>query len=134
MDVTPDPGRWAEEMFGAADLGDRRRTRRLVAAAARIAAHPEKAFTQVFDWNELRGFYRLCHQAEATLGAVMGPHWERTRRAMGEHPVVLVLHDTTELDYSTHRALTGVGQIGNERGRGLLQHNSLAVLPGPRRG
>jgi hypothetical protein len=52
---------------------------------------------------------------------------------MGGHPVVLVLHDTTELDYSTHRALTGLGQIGNEWGRGLLQHNSLAVLPGPRR-
>jgi hypothetical protein len=133
MDVTPDPSQWAEEMFGAADLGDQRRTRRLVAAAARIAAHPEKAFTQVFDWNELRGFYRLCHQAEATLGAVMGPHWERTRQVMGSHPVVLILHDTTELDYSTHRALTGLGQIGNERGRGLLQHNSLAVLPGPRR-
>lgn len=133
MDVPPDPGQWAEATFGSADLGDPRRTRRLVAAAARIAAHPTKAFTQVFDWNELRGFYRLCHQAEAALAAVAGPHWDQTRRAMAEYPVVLVLHDTTELDYSTHPALTGLGQIGNERGRGLLQHNSLAVLPGPRR-
>jgi hypothetical protein len=37
------------------------------------------------------------------------------------------------LDYTTHRAMSGLGQIGDEWGRGLLQHNSPAVLPGPRR-
>jgi hypothetical protein len=132
MDLAPDPAEWAEQTFGAADLGDPRRTRRLVAAAARIATQPGKAFPQVFDWNDLRAFYRLCDRSAATLDAVMGPHWDQTRRAMGQYPVVLVVHDTTELDYSTHRALTGVGQIGNQRGRGLLRHNSLAVVPGTR--
>jgi hypothetical protein len=44
----------------------------------------------------------------------------------------LVLHDTTELDYSSHPHLAGAGQIGNEHGRGFLQHNSLAVVPRPR--
>jgi len=51
---------------------------------------------------------------------------------MTEHPVVRIVHDTTELDFSSHHALTGLGQIGNERGRGLLQHNSLAIVPTPR--
>jgi hypothetical protein len=132
MDVTPDPRRWAELHFAGADLGDARRTRRLVDAAAAIAAHPEKSFPQVFDWNQLRGFYRLCSQPRATLAAVQQPHWEQTRQAMGRAPLVLVLHDTTELDYSSHRHLAGAGQIGNEHGRGFLQHNSLAVVPRPR--
>jgi hypothetical protein len=131
MDVLHDPGTWAEQTFGSADLGDRRRTRRLVRSAAQIAAQPEKSFTQVFDWNELRGFYRLCDQSEATLAAVMGPHWEQTRQAMGQQPLVLILHDTSELDFSSHHKLTGIGQIGNENGKGFLQHNSLAVLPQP---
>jgi hypothetical protein len=51
---------------------------------------------------------------------------------MSRHPVALILHDTTELDYSRHHHLAGRGQIGNEFGRGFLQHNSLAVLPQPR--
>src|SRR5260370_15195955 len=63
----------------------------------------------------------------------MAARWEQTRQAMGREAVVLVLHDTSELDYSSHRRLKGIGQIGNERGRGLLQHNSLAVVPQPRR-
>ena len=123
---------WAERNFAKAQLGDGRRTRRLVASAARIAAHPEKAFPQVFDWNDLRGFYRLCNRRETTLAAVMQPHWDQTRQAMAEQPLVLIVHDTTELDFSSHHALTVIGQIGNERGRGLLQHNSLAIVPQPR--
>jgi Transposase DNA-binding/Transposase Tn5 dimerisation domain len=132
MEVLADCWAWAERTFGDAALGDPRRTRRLLRAAAAIAAHPEKSFTQIFDWNDLRGFYRLCDQSEATLGAVLGPHWQQTRQAMGQQPLVLILHDTTELDFSTHADLTGAGQVGNENGRGFLQHNSLAVVPQPR--
>ena len=42
---------------------------------------------------------------------------------------ILVLHDSTELDYTTHFALTGLGQIGNGNHRGYICHNSLAVDP-----
>ena len=132
MDVNTDLRTWAERNFADCILGDRRSTRRLVYSAAKIAAHPEKAFTQVFDWNELRGFYRVCDRGQATLAAVQEPHWQQTRQTMGQHPLVLILHDTTELDFSSHWKLTGAGQIGNENGKGFLQHNSLAILPTPR--
>src|SRR5262249_3715003 len=92
----------------------------------------EKPFTQVFDWNELRGFYRLCDQSQATLAALQQPHWEQTRQAMRLLPLVLILHDTTELDFTSHRKLTGVGPIGDGNGKGFLQHNSLAIVPQPR--
>jgi hypothetical protein len=132
MEVLLEPRLWAEHHFGTADLGDRRRTRRLVAAAAAIAAHPEKPFPHLFDWNALRGFYRLCDRPDATLAAVQGPHWEHTRQAMSRHRVVLILHDTTELDFTAHPSLQGAGPIGDGKGRGFLQHNSLAVVPAPR--
>lgn len=43
-----DAKQWAMRTFGNTQLGDRRRTRRLVDAAAAIASHPEKSFNQVF--------------------------------------------------------------------------------------
>jgi hypothetical protein len=132
MDVNASAGTWAEQQFGGAELVDRRRTRRLVAAAAQIALHPEKTLPQIFDWNGLRAFYRLCDQETVTLATVQQPHWQQTRQAMGQHPLVLILHDTTELDFTNHQALQGTGPIGDGRGRGFLQHNSLAVLPRPR--
>lgn len=132
MDVFADTHAWAEHHFADAALGDQRRTRRLVHAAADIALHPEKSFTQVFDWNDLRGFYRLCEEEDVTHQAILQPHCQRTRQAITQQPLVLILHDSTELDFTTHPALEGVGPIGNGGGRGFVQHNSLAVLPQPR--
>jgi hypothetical protein len=123
---------WAETNFGDVNLGDQRRTKRLIESAAQIAAHPEKPFNQIFNWSALRGFYRLCHQETATLRVIQGPHWQQTREEMGNHPLVLILHDTSEMDYTGHTALQGIGPIGDGQGRGFLQHNSLAVVPAPK--
>jgi Transposase DNA-binding/Transposase Tn5 dimerisation domain len=132
LDLLAEPDGWAEHQFGPVPLGDRRRTRRLVTSAAQIARHPERSFPQVFDWNALRGFYGLCHRQEATLPALQQPHWEHTRQAMRQQPLVLVVHDTSQLDFTSHPALQGTGPIGEGHARGFLQHNSLAIVPAPR--
>jgi hypothetical protein len=132
MDERASAREWAEQHFRAASLGDPRRTQRLVLSAALIAARPGCTFPQIFDWNQLRAFYHLCDQESVHLASVQQPHWERTRQAMRQQPLVLILHDTTELDFTSHTALQGAGPIGDGGGRGFLQHNSLAVRPQPR--
>lgn len=127
-----DPSVWAEQQFGQVSLGNKARTHRLVASAADIARHPQQSFPQIFDWNGLRAFYRVCHRPEATLNSLQTPHWQQTRQAMGQHPLVLILHDTSQLDFTSHHALQGIGPIGEGHAQGLLQHNSLAVVPQPR--
>src|SRR5947209_8617184 len=129
VDFIAEVGEWARANFGGADLGDPRRTRRLTASAAKIAAHPQKSFPQLFDWDHLRGFYRLCNSTQADLAAIQGPHWLLTRATMARLPVVLIHHDTTTLDFSSHHALEGAGPVGDGDGKGFLQHNSLAFSP-----
>lgn len=119
-----------EKNFATVELGDARRTRRLIAAAAQLAGTPARPFNPVFDGNDLRGFYRLCHADTATVDAVQHTHRNLTRQALADHPVVLVLHDTTEIDLTSHTALTGLGPLGDGNGRGVLQHNRPAVVPG----
>lgn len=120
---------WAERNFGSTRLGDVRRTRRLVRTAARIAERPQGSLPSKFDWNGLRAAYRLMNRPEATHAEMLGPHSQQVRAAMGQQPVVLVVHDTTELDVTAHQALRGTGPLGTGGGRGFLQHNSLALLP-----
>ena len=62
------------------------------------------------------------------MGAIQRPHWEQTRQAMAAAPLVLVLHDTTELDFTALRALSGAGPIGDGNGSGF----SAAQQPGRR--
>lgn len=118
--------------FGTVDLGDTRRVKRLIAAAAQIAATPPRSFNTIFDGNDLRAFDNLCDAKTATVDTLQHTHRQLTRHAMGEHPVVLVLPDTTEIDLTSHHALTDIGPIGDGRGRGILRHNSVAVVPGTR--
>lgn len=44
--------------------------------------------------------------------------------------MVLALQDTTDLDFSSHRATGGLGQIGDRYGRGLKVHSVLACTTG----
>ena len=73
---------------------------------------------------------RLMNSQEVTHQAVLGPHRARTLAAMRQaRGVVLVLHDTTELDYSGLRSIGDLGPIGGGLNRGFLCHNSLAFDP-----
>lgn len=126
---TPLP-QFAQDNFGAAQLGDRRRTRSLVDLADRIARHPEGSLPQKFgDPNALRRCYDLMNTPAVTHAAVLAPHRDHTFAQLADYDgVVLFLHDTTELNFTGHTALHDeLGPIGQEHGRGYQCHNSLAV-------
>ncbi len=118
---------WAAENFGSAQLGHKRRTKRLVVTAHQIADQPEGSLPSKFPWNPLRAVYRLCNRPEVTHYGVTAPHFRLTRQRMDQPDPLLILHDTTELDFTSHQALRGTGPIGDGGGRGFLQHNSLAI-------
>src|SRR4051812_45212814 len=110
---------WAEANFAAAELGDRRRTRRLVDTAERLTHQPQGSLPAHFSWNPLRAVDRLCNRPEFTHTAVTATHFAATRSQMEQAAApVLVPHDTTELDFTTHAALTGTGPVGDGGGRG----------------
>ena len=122
--------RFGEEHFGGASLGDVRRQRRLVVSAAEMAKHPGGTLpNKMNNPAELKAFYRLMNSDTVTHETVLQPHIDRTLDRMRAHDgLVLILHDTTELDYSGLKSLKDeLGQIGNGGGRGYKCHNSLAV-------
>jgi hypothetical protein len=122
------------EHFGGALLGDKRLTDRLVFTADRILQQPEGSFPdKLKDPADLDGFYRLMAAESVTHASVLATHCERTREQMRAcADVVLVLHDTTVLDYSGLNEIEELGQVGDGHGRGYYCHNSLAVTPGRR--
>ena len=67
---------------------------------------------------------------EVTHEAILQAHREATWKTISQlKSTVLVIHDATELDYTTHRSLDDLGQIGNGHRRGYVAQNSLAVDP-----
>jgi hypothetical protein len=120
----------AETQFGAADLGDARRTDRLVSTMAAIARAPDESLPrQLGSAAGAKAAYRLFDGGAVTREAVMEPHLAQGRAEAARHPVVLMVHDDTTLDFSTHRRLRGAGRVGDDRGTGFLAHSCPAVLP-----
>src|SRR3954464_11076593 len=116
--------------FGTADLGDARRTHRLVSIMAAIARAPDESLPrQLGSLANTKAGYRLFDCGAVTRTAVMDPHVAHCRAEAARHPIVLMVHDDTILDFSPHRTLKGAGRVGNDRGTGFLAHSCLAVLP-----
>jgi len=123
---------WVLEEFGDVELGDRRRTDRcwsgdpLGATARRVVSAGQRERL-----GDVEGDVPLLENPAITHEALLSGHvastWERVADwgAAGE-AVVLAIQDTTELDFSGHRATSGLGQIGNAYGQGLLAHSTLA--------
>ena len=126
---------FGELHFGQAELGDVRRTRRLVGLANQAHRHPGGTLPdKLKDPNGLKAMYRLMNNDAVTHAAVLRPHCLHTLEQMRAHEgAVLILHDGTELDYTGLTSLADeLGQIGNGSGRGYQCHNSLAVAAGTR--
>ena len=121
---------WAITEFGAADLGDKRRTDRLVALATVLAQRPSASLPAACDDPAmLKGAYRLLENPAIEPTALLASHVQATLERAQAVPLVLAVQDTTELDYTGHPATTGLGALGSGYGRGILVHSTLAITP-----
>jgi hypothetical protein len=127
-----DPLAWAQETFGAAEVGDARRTKRLVRVAAQVAADPQGSLPREMggDWAALKAAYRLLRADGVTHEAISRPVWQQTRQQVEQEPgAVLLVHDDTDMDYGYRPAISGLGPIGNGTHCGFFVHTVLALVP-----
>jgi hypothetical protein len=129
VETSHDPaGVWAQREFGSADLGDARRTKRLVQTAAALVERPQGTLPGTFSsWAELKAAYRLFANEDATYEKIIRPHWEHTRQDCREAGEYLLIEDSTLLDFTGHVGGEGLGRIGNDWGLGLNLHTTLAL-------
>ncbi len=126
------PADWAIAEFGHAELGDDRRTDRLLMIATAFAQQPTASIPQACGPGPAtQGAYRFFENEDTDPEAIRDAHHQATLERVCHHPVVLTLQDTSTLNYSTHPQTKGLGPIGTRRQNiiGLLLHSTLAVTP-----
>ena len=111
-------------------LGDKRLNRRARRVLEKLGEKPTVSIPAACGgWDETRAAYRLFDHDEVTAERVLSPHIACTETRLREHPRVLCIQDTTELDYSTKKGIAGLGPLNYERRWGLYLHPTLAVTP-----
>jgi hypothetical protein len=119
-----DNDQWVEKQFGSCQLGNGLRTKRLQRVATQMLSRPEQSLPkQNTRWADLKAAYRLFDKQQVSFDAVAEQHWQQTRQTQpGRY---LLISDTTDIDHFSHRATTGLGQLGKGDGRGMQLHNCL---------
>ena len=128
-----DARQWAEEQFGHSQLGDARRTARLVALAAEVALRPAGVITRACASSASReGAFRLLENGAVRPDAVRAAAEKATLRTCRSARRVIVPLDGTSLGLTEGVRSRGLGGVGSWRrgGRGVQVMTALAVTEG----
>lgn len=121
---------WAENEFAGTTFGDKRLDDRLLQIADKLSQNSTESLPNIFlGWHETKAAYRFFDNPKVTMDKILSSHIEATRRRIVLEKRVLLLQDTTELDYSGQCLKKGIGPLNSETHRGLLFHPLLAVTP-----
>jgi transposase-like protein/transposase Tn5 family protein len=121
---------WIATEFGAADLGDTRRTQRLLTLMEQVAARPGASLPEACgSRGQVKAAYRFLANAAIEPEDLWASHIVATYERAAAVPVVLAVQDTTELDWGPQSATAGLGPLGAPSHQGLLVHTTLAFTP-----
>lgn len=130
LDELTDTATWAQAELGGADLGDPRRSARLVRLATIVAEHPDASLPEACPTgSDLKGAYRFFANPSVAPERILARHVAATCQRLAEEPLVLAVQDTTLLDYTDHPQTEGLGPLGNPKTHGLVVHGTLTFTP-----
>ena len=126
---------WIEEEFGDVQLGDQRLNERLRRLLASKWQHPQRSMSAACHGRaEIEAASRFFDNPKADPVKILAAHRaaivERIRE--GGYRRVLLVQDTSECDYTTHKKLQGSGPLAGPERRGFFAHNLLVVTPDER--
>ena len=123
---------WCAHELQGLDLGDQRRNARAVKILQARWNQPQASFYGTFSsWSPAKAAYGLIgHRSqEINFSSLLGSHVQATQARMAAEPLVLLPQDTTGLNYTGLKQTSGLGPLGEEKGRGLWLHSMLAFRP-----
>ena len=121
---------WAKNEFGAAGLGDVRRTRRLVSMAAAVARAPSGKVSSVFSrTKEREGAYDFLENPQVDTSAIAESVFAATAVRARGLAYAYVAIDGSSLSLTDAKGTKGFGPVGTrtKKANGLVVNTALAV-------
>jgi hypothetical protein len=121
---------WAESEYGLIDLGDKRLNGRAKKLLKQFGDTPMESIPgSCQGWTETKAAYRFFENKLVTARKVIKPHRIETLNRIKKHPIVLLIQDTTMLNYSGQKERQDLGPIQQDNVRGIFLHPTCAVTP-----
>ncbi len=120
---------WASQVAGFAEMPDGRLNTRYAQTLATLAAQPLDSFPQACgSAAEAKATYRFFSNERLPIELFLQPLVKATANACRGQAVVLVVQDSTSLNYTHLKFTTGLGLLNDSPlARGLHLHSTLAL-------
>jgi hypothetical protein len=130
MNQQQDAISWAQFEFGQAQLIDERLNKRLVKIVSDFYRQPNASIPQASgSAAQAQAAYNFFQNEFIEPEQILESHLQRTIERCQEEKTVLMMNDTTYLDFSTQPAKKGMGTLAKKNSWGMLAHPTFAVSP-----
>lgn len=119
---------WAQHEFGQAQLIDKRLNKRFVKIATDFMLQPNASIPQASgSAAQAQATYNFFKNEFIEVEQLLEPHVKRTKERCAESNTVLMLNDTSYLDFTSQPEKKGMGTLATKTSLGMLVHPTLAV-------
>ena len=132
MELSGKDGLWIEREIAGANFGDIRLNKRFKILAAELAEKPSYPINQAStDWAAAKAAYRFFDNSKVSSTKIIEPHFLNTQLRAIHQDRIIVVQDTSYIDYTKHPKTEGLGTTGAKKNdfesKGLILHASLAL-------
>lgn len=121
---------WSIEETATADFNDVRLTKRFGSLLETLASKPDKSIPGACKgWGETQAAYRFFNNEKVSAEKILKPHKEATLERIQQESVVLIIQDTSEIDFTHRDKIEGMGPLSYDTQQGFYLHPSIAVTP-----
>jgi IS4 transposase len=121
---------WIESELAESQLHDRRHAKRLAHLLERLSEQATSSIPRAcHGWAETLAAYRFLDNPRVGLKEILAGHQHATLERLQRQEVVLLVQDTTFLNYGTLRPKTGVGTVKERTREEYLLHLTVAFTP-----
>ena len=128
----PKPTEWAQMIFGQANLGDPRRTKRLVQLTSDMAKNASSSIVKACGSSDkIEGAYRFIRNEKISPDDIANAGFKHTYEIIHQRPLVLAIQDTTGLTFK-HNVTEELGDVccsknKKSKTRTLYAHSTLVL-------
>ncbi len=121
---------WIENELTTCKLKDKRLEVRLSNILERFSDYPLASIpASCRGWSETQATYRLLNNERIEYNEIIQPHIEASKMRLSGEKVILMINDTTSLDFTGKKGANDLGYIENKYKSGLFLHPTIAITP-----
>lgn len=117
---------WIKEECAKQDFGDQRLVNRYGLILEKFSKSPQESIpSSCKGWRDTNGAYRFFRNPKVNSSKILGGHIECTKERLSGIQTLLLIQDTTSLDYTGNRSTNKLGHLEESSHRGFLLHPTI---------